>query len=99
MYLESLKLRNIKLIEEARLDFTESGGGIRKWTVLLGDNGLCKSTILQAVALAAAGPKLGSSLVRDASVLHRALVQEPGLIDAEFVPAEVIARGRNGVLS
>lgn len=54
MYLRSATLRNIKCFEEIGLDFS-SGRGVRRWTALLGQNGLGKSTLLQALAVPLAG--------------------------------------------
>ena len=44
LYQETLRLRNIKLLSDQELSFTTSGKP-RMWTVLLGDNGTCKTTI------------------------------------------------------
>ena len=55
MELESIHIRNVKLVEDFVLKFGADGDGIRRWTVILGRNGLCKTTILHAIALAAAG--------------------------------------------
>lgn len=66
MYLTWLKIEHLKLIEKIELDFTRDGRW-RQWTVLIGRNGRCKTAILQAIALAAAGG-------RDADRLGEALV-------------------------
>jgi predicted ATPase len=87
MYLTQLRLKHIKLLAESELRFTAPDGQPRMWTVLLGDNGLCKSTILQCIAISAAGTKLGSALARDASVLHRADAEEAATVKATFVPS------------
>ncbi len=55
MYLRKIVLKNIKCFADFRLDFTKNGEA-RKWTVLLGRNGLGKSTLLQAIGVALAGP-------------------------------------------
>jgi energy-coupling factor transporter ATP-binding protein EcfA2 len=55
MYLRKIALKNIKCFANFQLDFT-SGDKARKWTVLLGRNGLGKSTLLQAIGVALAGP-------------------------------------------
>ncbi|WP_309895942.1 AAA family ATPase [Archangium sp.] len=87
MYLTRLRLKHIKLLAESDLSFVDSAGQPRMWTVLLGDNGLCKSTILQCIAISAAGPKLGSALTRDASTLHRVDAREEATVEATFVPS------------
>lgn len=55
MYLKGLTISHMKRIEKLDLDFVESDGSPRMWTVLIGENGTAKTTILQAVAMAAAG--------------------------------------------
>ncbi|MFZ5915859.1 MAG: AAA family ATPase [Chloroflexota bacterium] len=59
MYLKKVTLRNIKCFADFELDFTSSrteGKPVRLWTALLGQNGLGKSTLLQAIGVALAGP-------------------------------------------
>ena len=50
--LASIEVENIRCFEHARLDLRE-----RPWTVILGDNGTGKSTLLRAIALALSSPK------------------------------------------
>jgi hypothetical protein len=85
MYLRSLTLHNLKLLREVALSFTREDGEIRPWTVLVGENGSCKTAILQAIALAASGATLGSELA-DVSSLpdRRQPATELMLIGAEF---------------
>lgn len=54
MYLTSIHIKNLKLISDLELDFTDRES-VRRWTVLIGRNGRGKTAILQAIALAAAG--------------------------------------------
>lgn len=88
MYLQKITLRNVKLLRDVAIDLTDASGNPRMWTVLLGENGLCKSTVLQCIALAASGPKLASALVPDAQILRREDSSDPAVIEAEFVPSE-----------
>ncbi len=55
MYIRSLTAKNLKRLRNLSLDFTQSDGKPRMWTVLIGENGTGKTSILQAIALAAAG--------------------------------------------
>ncbi|MFY9821082.1 MAG: AAA family ATPase [Thermoanaerobaculia bacterium] len=71
MYIENLKVRNVRLLAEQEFSFVNADGTPRLWTVIVGENGMCKSTILQAIALASMGPKLGSALVQDAQRLRK----------------------------
>ncbi len=55
MYLRSIEIKNVKCFADLTLSFVKNGT-VRKWTVLLGQNGLGKSTLLQTMAAALAGP-------------------------------------------
>lgn len=55
MYIRSLTIRNLKRLRDVTLDFKDSDGNPRMWTVIIGENGTGKTSILQAIALAAAG--------------------------------------------
>ena len=55
MYLTELTLRNVRLFLDETISFRSSSGDARMWTVLTGINGVCKTTVLQAIALAASG--------------------------------------------
>lgn len=52
---ESVEIRNIKGIGHVKIDFTRSEHAGTPWTMLLGENATCKSTVLQAIALALVG--------------------------------------------
>ncbi|MCX4245698.1 AAA family ATPase [Paraliomyxa miuraensis] len=55
MYLRHLHIENLRLIRDLELDFVDGDGEPRMWTVLIGRNGAGKTSILQAIALAAVG--------------------------------------------
>lgn len=55
MYIRSLSVRHLKRLRDLTLDFTHSDGKPRMWTVIIGENGTGKTSILQAIALASAG--------------------------------------------
>ena len=67
MYLTSLTTENVKLLADQTFSFTNPDGTPRLWTVVIGDNGLCKTTLLQLIALAASGEKLARKLVEEPS--------------------------------
>ncbi|WP_373386619.1 AAA family ATPase [Pseudomonas alcaligenes] len=55
MYIRKLKINNLRRLRDVPLSFTLPDGSPRMWTVLIGENGSGKTSILQAIALAAAG--------------------------------------------
>jgi predicted ATPase len=65
MLLRQLDLRHLKRIDALSLDFRKPDGSPREWTVIIGKNGTAKTTILQAIALAAAGAFRADKLVDD----------------------------------
>ena len=54
MLLREITIQNLRLLRDVKIPF-ERDGQPRKWTVLIGRNGTGKTSILQAIALAAAG--------------------------------------------
>ncbi len=88
MYLSHLQIENVKLIEELDLSFMR-GGEPRMWTVLLGENGLCKTTILQAIAMAAVGYVRANQLADVGSLPDRRHPERSGKIIGDFTFSEV----------
>ncbi len=72
MFLKHLSLNNLRCFEQAELDFDLPGGDNRKWTVLLGENGTGKSTVLKSVALVMAGSNALTELVGETDSWIRA---------------------------
>jgi hypothetical protein len=83
MYIRELTLKNVKLLRDVTLSFLRDGQP-RMWTVLLGENGLCKTTLLQALALAASGVDRANQLVEIAALPDRRLGSPELLIRADF---------------
>ena len=65
MFLKSLHLENVRSIETLDLPLTDDNGRTRQWTMLLGDNGTGKSTILRSIALMLAGSEALAELAGD----------------------------------
>jgi hypothetical protein len=64
MYLERFEIEDIKCFaEKTGFDFTQPDRSIKKWNVILGENGTGKSTLLQAIALTLAGPEAARLLL------------------------------------
>ncbi len=55
MFLQRLRLNNVRCFRDVELSLDDEGDGLRKWTVLLGENGTGKSTLLKAIALVTGG--------------------------------------------
>lgn len=62
MWVEELTLENIKCFEKLRLVCGKKGEPF-KWITLLGENGVGKSTVLQALGLLLAGPEGANQLL------------------------------------
>lgn len=63
MFLSRVALRNVRSMESLDLDFRSSEGGARRWTLLLGENGCGKSSVLRAIALLLAGSEALADLL------------------------------------
>jgi AAA domain, putative AbiEii toxin, Type IV TA system/AAA ATPase domain len=86
MYLRHLRIQNLKLLKDLSLSFTNEKGEPRMWTVIIGENGTGKTSILQAIAMAAAGGLNVNGLVENVSSLPDKRAPESKVfIDAEFV--------------
>ena len=64
MFLERIELENVRSIAALDLPLSHEGR-VRPWTMLLGENGAGKSTVLRAVALALAGSEALPELLAD----------------------------------
>lgn len=62
MYLNRIEIENLRSISNLALDFG-CGQDTRRWTVLLGENGCGKSTVLKAIGLVLAGSDALSELL------------------------------------
>jgi predicted ATP-binding protein involved in virulence len=63
MFLQSIKLENIRSIEHLELFFNAESDQTRRWTLLLGENGTGKSSVLRSIALVTAGSAALSELL------------------------------------
>jgi len=85
MYLRHLHVEHLKRIASLDLDFTNPDGTPRMWTVLIGENGTAKTSILQAIGLAAAGyPNVGELAGDRAKHMRDRRTEETLKIDALF---------------
>lgn len=66
MFLKSIRVENVRCLHDAEISLETDRGKVRKWTLLVGDNGTGKSTLLKAVALLMAGSEGLMELLHDA---------------------------------
>lgn len=64
-----VRITNFRALRDVHIDFAEPGSGDAPWLTLLGENSTGKSTALQAIALALAGAREASRLIRPSRVL------------------------------
>jgi hypothetical protein len=67
IWIEEVELVDITCIEHLRLEFSEPSTGREPWIVLLGSNGVGKSSVLKAIALALSSDDDRARLVPDPS--------------------------------
>ena len=51
MKISKLRLKNIKCFEDTEISFENEKGGVKSWSLFVGDNGQGKTTILRSLAL------------------------------------------------
>ena len=64
MYIRRVKLTNIRLFRELDISFVDKSDGLKRWTILLGDNATGKSTLLRCIAIGLCDESGAASLVR-----------------------------------
>ena len=80
-------MKNIRCFEDLSLNFTHDNGKVRRWTCLLGNNGVGKTVILNCVAMALAGGLPADELLHDPrSWIKRG--RNKGLIEATIAPGK-----------
>lgn len=82
--IEYIHIKNFKSIDDLRIDFKEDEIDEKSWLFLLGENGVGKSSILQAIAI---GLKLETKLINEEMV--RSLIKKKKHI------SEIIIKERN----
>jgi hypothetical protein len=83
MYLRQISVQGVKLLRDVTLS-CERDGSPRMWTVLLGENGACKTTLLQSIALAAAGQFDANRLADASSYFDSRVPSRPVKIQGQF---------------
>ena len=85
MNIKRVELTNIRCFDDIRIDLS-SDGGIRKWAVILGDNGVGKTTLLRSIALALGDRESAAALLRDlpGEWVRRESTNKKGIIRVDF---------------
>src|SRR5688572_32832575 len=88
MFLTRVELTNVRCIRSLTLPLEMSSGVTRKWTLLLGDNGVGKSTLMRSIGLVLAGSSALAELIGDPdSWVHAG--EERCTISADLETAEI----------
>lgn len=87
MFLRKLKIQNVRSIEQLELSFLDGEDSTRKWTLLLGENGTGKSSVLRSIGLVMAGSEALSDLLVNTDSWIRVGKQEC-TIEAELITAD-----------
>lgn len=97
MRLRRLTLENTKLLRDFRWP-GKHGDSMGDFTVFVAENGLCKTTLLQVIALAAAGPTGANKLTPDVTVFRDRRIDDAkaeSLISAHFEVSQRYHRQRS----
>lgn len=86
MYVRRLRVQNVKLLRDVSVDLVGADGAPRMWTVFVGENRSCKTTLLQAIAAAVSGRDQATHLATDviASWPDLRRPKAPCVIEAEL---------------
>ena len=64
LYISKIRLKNIRCFEEIEIDLN-AGSDIRKWAVILGNNGTGKTTLLRSIAVGLCDRTSAAGLISD----------------------------------
>ena len=88
IYFLSLKVKNLRCFgPEQTLDLTGKSGGPARWTVILGDNGTGKTTLLEALALLQPIPDQHSTAEGEKRIIPRGFPENAKTFDRGFIRA------------
>ena len=67
LYISRIRLSNIKCFEEVEIDLSQPSRDIASWTLLLGDNGMGKTSLLRSIAMCLCDQTGASGLLTELS--------------------------------
>lgn len=100
MYLKRVRFENVRCFEECCIDFSAPSNDRRSWTVILGDNGTGKTTLLRGIALGASdetrasglNDELAGSLIREGA--DKAVIEveiwDPSRDDVQIITTTIL---------
>ena len=100
MFLKRVELTNVRCIRSITLPLSTPAGQTRRWTLLLGENGVGKSTLMRSIGLVLAGSAALAELIGDPDSWIRFGESEcsisADLVTADGDPRHVSLRIRRG---
>ena len=66
LYIKRVELKNIRCFKHLKIDLTSSKK-VKKWLMVLGDNGVGKTTLLRCIAIGLCDEASAGALLRDTS--------------------------------
>ncbi|MEO6832025.1 MAG: AAA family ATPase [Chitinophagaceae bacterium] len=84
MILKTLSLHNFKCLSDIQFSFEKSPKELRKWTLIVGENGVGKTSLLEAIALLTAGKEAFSCAAANTEGLWLKAGTDSGNISATF---------------
>jgi predicted ATPase len=65
VFLKTVRIQNVRALRNVELSFATESEDIRRWTLIIGENGFGKSTLLRSIALVMAGSESLADLLVD----------------------------------
>jgi predicted ATPase len=65
LYLKKVRLENVRCFEDLEFDLTTPDGGPRMWCMILGDNGVGKTSLLRSIAMGMCDEASAAGLLRE----------------------------------
>ena len=89
MYIKRIELTNIRCFEHLEIDLSSSGN-VRKWAVILGNNGVGKTTLLRSVAVGLCDRTSAAGLIKDlqGEWVRKGSPDHEGTIEIELIDSD-----------
>lgn len=89
MYIKRIELTNIRCFEHLEIDLS-SNGNVRKWAVILGNNGVGKTTLLRSIAVGLCDETSAAGLIKDlqGEWVRKGSPNHEGTIEIELIDSD-----------